>query len=116
MKSIFNIVLLLLFSSEFIYSQVTLEWARRYNGPINDYDVANAIAVDDSGYVYVTGESTVSGGDNIFVNNTEDNLSVVEKFELRQNYPNPFNPLTRIEYAVPYKTKVELRFMMFWES
>lgn len=35
----------------------TLAWARDYNGPSDDDDAARAIALDDSGNVYVTGYS-----------------------------------------------------------
>lgn len=43
----------------FSFSQeVTEEWVERYNLVNNNNDAANAIAVDDNGYSYVTGEST----------------------------------------------------------
>jgi hypothetical protein len=33
------------------------QWVRKYNGPDNSFDILNDIVVDDSGNVYVTGES-----------------------------------------------------------
>ncbi|HJY63560.1 MAG TPA: SBBP repeat-containing protein [Ignavibacteria bacterium] len=36
------------------------QWAARYNGPANLIDIANAIAIDGAGNVYVTGTSTGS--------------------------------------------------------
>lgn len=48
------ILLNLLLLSNISIAQMQLDWARRYN-PSSDYDSGNAIFVDDSGNVYVTG-------------------------------------------------------------
>ncbi len=43
------------------YDNGDTAWVRIYDGPGNDYDRANAISVDDSGNVYITGESDNGG-------------------------------------------------------
>jgi hypothetical protein len=88
-------------------------WVKKYNGPGDDR--SNAITVDASANVYVTGrsEGTVSladyltikysqSGDNMVFNNNSP------EFKLNDNYPNPFNPTTNIEFTIPNSTLVKL--------
>lgn len=39
----------------------SLQWTRRYNGPVNGYDVAVCISIDQNGFIYVTGHSAGNG-------------------------------------------------------
>ena len=60
-KIIYSMFLTLLFLNQ-ADSQVTQEWAARYNGPPgNNQDYGYSVAVDGSGNVYTTGNSIGSG-------------------------------------------------------
>jgi len=91
-------------------------WVRQYNGVGNGIDVSNAIAIDSSGNVIITGRSQVSGNDYDIVtikyyqtSGINSNQSYTpSQFLLMQNYPNPFNPITFIKYLVPSKNLISL--------
>lgn len=36
-------------------------------------------------------------------------IGLPKAFSLNQNYPNPFNPITKIEFQIPYDSKVTLK-------
>lgn len=60
MKTI-SLLFFLFISTVICNSQVSQQWVQRYNGPGNQTDQIFDMAVDDSGNVYVTGLSSLSG-------------------------------------------------------
>jgi subtilisin family serine protease len=85
----------------------------------NDHSVGIATAqLDPAGSPY-TGQIVVTSNDTAnatvlvpvtvsIVTGVEEALGVPAEYDLSQNYPNPFNPTTRIEYALPYSSRVKL--------
>ena len=63
LRKLIILVILGLVSVPAFAQQVDTAWVRRYNGPGNGLDRALGMALDTSGYVYVTGFSTGSGTD-----------------------------------------------------
>jgi uncharacterized delta-60 repeat protein len=61
LKVVFGVVMLVLFAVPVFAQAVDTAWVSRYNGTGNGADKAGDIAVDDSGYVYVTGSIYNSG-------------------------------------------------------
>ncbi|GAG64817.1 unnamed protein product, partial [marine sediment metagenome] len=62
------------------------QWVARYNGPGDSYDRAHAIALDNSGNIYVTGQS-IGSGTNYDYATVKYDSSGVEQWVARYNGP-----------------------------
>lgn len=84
------------------------QWVKRYDYSGQFGDVAQAIAVDKNGNVYVTGSSDRDYFTIKYSQLTGINTQIIvnpSTFILYQNYPNPFNPSTVIRYSIPSNVK-----------
>jgi len=84
------------------------QWVARYNGPANDCDDALAIAVDNSGYVYVTGWSRGPGTGFDYATVKYSCMGIEEHEKTSKGrhtgltvYPNPFKGKIDIRYGIP---------------
>src|SRR4030095_1746502 len=92
------------------------QWLARFNGPGNYNDIAESIALDGSGNVYVTGSVSASTSNRDYgtvkysqlVGITPVSNQIPEAFALEQNYPNPFNPATNIKFDIAFKGDTKL--------
>jgi len=82
-------------------------WVERYNGPTGNVDEPKSIAVDGSGFVYVSGRSRSATGFDIATIKYAQTIGIQNigseipaSFTLGQNYPNPFNPKTNIALKI----------------
>lgn len=59
-------------------------------------------------YIYRLKQIDNNGNFEYYNLNSDVEIGLPTKYELSQNYPNPFNPATRIDFAIPFDSKVKL--------
>ncbi|MEO8664660.1 MAG: SBBP repeat-containing protein [Ignavibacteria bacterium] len=85
------VLIILIFASR-SYSQVTQQWAARYNGPANSTEEVFDMEADSSGNVYITGRSYATGWDWATV---KYNSSGAQQWAKRYNGPTSDNDEAR---------------------
>lgn len=75
---------------------------------VKNYSFTDA-GVAKGKYNYRLRQLDYNGNSQYFSLSTEVNVGIPEKFDLSQNYPNPFNPTTKINYDLPFDSKVSIK-------
>jgi peptidoglycan/xylan/chitin deacetylase (PgdA/CDA1 family) len=85
------------------YIKVPLEWNKVLSEQDNRFDTLSVIQTD-SGKVVLANIIPDKGMTKLTplnITSVENELALVDEYELFQNYPNPFNPSTKIKYTIP---------------
>jgi hypothetical protein len=78
-----------------------------YNSNVESRDTLNNVITVDN--VTILGDFTNAKNLLIADNHTAAVNNTAKEFKLSQNYPNPFNPSTKIDYTVPFSSKISIK-------
>jgi len=101
----------------YVYSPGRNQWTQMPNllSPKTDHGTASVFIGNVWKFINVSGTSNRSGANSTSVDILTDSLLLVGinhnsnvpvSFSLEQNYPNPFNPVTKINFDLPFDSKV----------
>lgn len=74
----------------------------------HDYSF-NDFSLPTAKYQYRLKQIDYNGSYEYFILGNEVEIGAPNNFTLSQNYPNPFNPSTKIDYSIPFESKVNLQ-------
>jgi hypothetical protein len=79
-------------------------WEITHN--LNPNDPSDASNIDSNGYSMI--EEYINSLVTSHISSIDNKKQNPKGYSLKQNYPNPFNPVTKIEFSIPFRSKVKL--------